>query len=63
MDKQILVLIAVVILAVLAGVQAVQINDLKENIVSGGVYSNPVARGNIQAARPAQQQPAMVGGC
>jgi len=66
MDKQVIFLIAVIALVVLAGVQAVQISDVKGVVQGGAIVSAGAGdSGNSQQVvqAPVQQQPAMVGGC
>lgn len=66
MDKQIIVLIAVVAIVVLSGIQLVQINNMKENFATKGfVIGNSVAQSTTQQIAPPQQASAssMVGGC
>ena len=62
MDKQLLVLILVVGLVLLTGAQALQINELKDNIDSGEVgYSNN--QGSAGTSSQQNNAPTMVGGC
>lgn len=66
MDKQIIVLIAVVAIVVLSGIQLVQINNMKENFaIKGLVIENSVAQNTAQQIVLPQQAstPSMVGGC
>ncbi len=65
MVKQIIALIAVVILVVLSGIQLVQISSIKDNFVTNGILiGENAAQKNTQEIAP-QQVPSssMVGGC
>jgi len=63
MDKQVIILVALIALVVLAGVQAVQISDVKEIATKGLVVSTNTGQQNVVQSAPASQQPTMVGGC
>lgn len=62
MEKNVVILIAVIALVIFAGVQAIQINDLKETISTG---TTGYSQANVQNTQPVvtQQAPSMVGGC
>jgi len=63
MDRQIIILVAVIALVLLIGVQAYQINGLKNEITSG-VIVNPTGQVNPSSAFAKQRSaPTMVGGC
>ena len=63
MNRQLLVLILVMGLVLLTGIQAFQVNELKDSVNSGEVgYSN--SNGDSVGSYPQQNNaPAMVGGC
>lgn len=62
MDKNLVVLILAVVLVVVAGIQAVQINEVKESINGGEISGRAVQASNAQ--NPSRQSaPTMVGGC
>ena len=66
METKVLVIILVSVLIVFAGIQAVQINDLKSSIsgqVSGAGYAINQNAQNAQYAAPTESAPQMVGGC
>ena len=63
MDKQVLVAIALALLLIVSGVQAIEIGNLKEAIAEGQVITGASA-GQQGSSVPAQQSaPAMVGAC
>ena len=62
MDKQVLVAIALALLLIISGVQAIEIGNLKEAIAEGQITG--ASAGQQGNDIPAQQSaPAMVGGC
>ena len=63
MDKNIVIVVLVVVLLVLSGVQALQISSLKSDINNGNLNVN--APTGSSGAQPVRQQaaPTMVGGC
>ena len=64
MDRQIIILIMVVALVALAGVQAIQINNIKGDIADGSIGINgALTQGSAAAAPVRQAAPTMVGGC
>jgi hypothetical protein len=64
MNKQIITLVLVVALVVFSGVQAVQINDLKDETSSGSAVSGyATSQGSAPAPQRQQAAPTMVGGC
>jgi len=63
MNTQTLVIILVAVLVIFAGVQAIQINSLKDNISPvSAATAGQVNQANQQYA-PQQQPTQMVGGC
>lgn len=63
MDKNLIVLILAVVLVVVAGIQAVQINEVKESIENGEISGRAVQASNTQSSSNKQSAPTMVGGC
>lgn len=62
MDKQVLVIIALALVLLISGVQAIEIGNLKEAIAEGQITGASAGQQNSDI--PAQQSaPAMVGGC
>lgn len=63
MDKNLIVLILAVVLVVVAGIQAVQINEIKESVNEGEITGRVVQASNVQGSARQQAAPTMVGGC
>ncbi len=64
MDKQVILLVLVVALVVLIGVQAVQINEVKQGLIDGGAsFEESGNDNNDYASSPQTSSPTMVGGC
>ena len=65
MEKQVIVLVMVIALVALVGVQAYQINDIKNSLgdedSTSSSYTKVTAQNTV--APKTQQAPAMVGGC
>ena len=63
MEKETILVVLLVGLVVLSGAQALQINDLKEEVQTGSLVAvAPSISSPTQQVR-AVQQPSMVGGC
>nr|MBI4156617.1 hypothetical protein [Candidatus Woesearchaeota archaeon] len=65
MEKQVIILIMVIALVALVGVQAYQINDIKNSLGNEDSISNSYTKVTAQntISPKTQQAPAMVGGC
>lgn len=63
MEKNVIVLVLVVILVGLAGFQAVQIDEVKESINEGGEITGKVIQKTNTQSSSRQSAPTMVGGC
>lgn len=64
MDKQIIMLVFVIVLVIFSGVQAVQINDLKEDISDGSIsISGSSVNTKTTSYTQPKSAPSMVGGC
>ncbi|MAG52522.1 MAG: hypothetical protein CMH62_01005 [Nanoarchaeota archaeon] len=65
MDKEIILVLMLVGLVVLGGVQAVQINDLKDNLNDGNLITGNAVNTETTQSTSVRTvtQPSMVGGC
>ncbi|MFH1591744.1 MAG: hypothetical protein ABIB47_00040 [Candidatus Woesearchaeota archaeon] len=65
MNRQVVVLIMMIVLVALVGAQAIQISDLKDEIADGALSVSGATGSSLSPTGGSQQQatPTMVGGC
>lgn len=64
MKKEIVIVIVLIALVVITGIQAFQLNNIKEKLVNGETYlSNYNDQGNQRGFSGGNNVPVMVGGC
>lgn len=64
MKKEIVIVIVLIALVIITGIQAFQLNNIKEKLVNGETYlSSYNDQGNQQDLSGGNNVPVMVGGC